>query len=117
MKKKIDLFMHNRQWVIVEKENENRPQNYASITWLDDTEQVIYTLRSASASITELLQDFCDIKYTYQLWLCLAPWTENTKLQCLAQESSFFLTSGSGQWVLVWFCLVLETQALAPWGV
>ena len=37
--------MHNRQWVIVEKENENGPQNYASITWLDDTEQVICTLQ------------------------------------------------------------------------
>lgn len=69
-----------------------------SLGWMKP-EQLICTLRSASASYLELLQDFCDIKYTYPVMIMFGLWTENTKLQCLAQESSFLQVEvGSGYW-------------------
>lgn len=40
-KKKQNSFIHNRKWVIIEIKTENWSQNYTSVTWLDDLEQVI----------------------------------------------------------------------------
>lgn len=43
LEKKMDSFIHNRRWVIIEIENENWSQNHNSDPWLDDLEQVLYT--------------------------------------------------------------------------
>lgn len=43
------------------------------------------------------------------------PMGQKTKLKCHAQDSSSFLTHGSGQQVLVWGCMVLGTHVFAPW--
>lgn len=55
--KNIDWFIFNMHWVLIGKENENWPQNFTSVTWLDDLEHVIYTLWACLCiyHLTELL--------------------------------------------------------------